>query len=63
MPDWSYHGIFRPLLNILPPNVSRELIHRGMSFIATLPFQIGPQVIHFLGREENSPLIQKITMD
>lgn len=59
MPDWSYHGIFRPLLNILPPNVSRELIHRGMSFIATLPFQIGPQVIHFLGREENSPLIQK----
>ncbi|MBP2076641.1 dihydroorotate dehydrogenase [Oceanobacillus polygoni] len=59
MPDWSYHGIFRPLLNRLPPNVSRELIHRGMSFIATLPLQIGPQLIHFLGREESSPLIHQ----
>lgn len=59
MPDWSYHGIFRPLLNRLPPNVSRELIHRGMSFIATLPLQIGPHLIHFLGREESSPRIHQ----
>ncbi|MGE6752911.1 dihydroorotate dehydrogenase [Rossellomorea sp. NPDC071047] len=55
MPDWSYHGIFKPVLSKLPAYVSREIIHRGMSTIASLP--LGPNIIHFLGREECSPLL------
>jgi dihydroorotate dehydrogenase len=59
MPDWSYHGIFKPLLTKLPPTVAREFIHRGMNLIASLPFGIGSQIINFLGREESSPFIGK----
>lgn len=59
MPDWSYHGIFKPLLTKLPPTISREFIHRGMNAVASIPFNIGSQIINFLGREESSPLLQK----
>lgn len=59
MPDWSYHGIFKPILSALPPTLSREFIHRGMSVVANLPFGMGPHIINFLGREESSPLIHK----
>ncbi|WRP08646.1 hypothetical protein U9J35_10945 [Rossellomorea aquimaris] len=57
MPDWSYHGIFKPALSKLPAYMSREFIHRGMSTIASLP--LGPNIIHFLGREECSPLLYR----
>ena len=59
MPDWSYHGIFRPILSKLPPTVSREFIHKRMNMIASLPFGLGGHVINFLGREESSPLLHK----
>ncbi|WP_100333379.1 beta/alpha barrel domain-containing protein [Bacillus alkalisoli] len=59
MPDWSYHGIFRPVLSKLPPTVSREFIHKRMNTIASLPFGLGGHVINFLGREESSPLLKK----
>ncbi|MGY3716161.1 dihydroorotate dehydrogenase [Sutcliffiella cohnii] len=60
MPDWSYHGIFKPVLSALPPTLSREFIHRGMNMIASLPFGMGAHVINFLGREESSPLLHKV---
>ncbi|RJR12512.1 dihydroorotate dehydrogenase [Candidatus Parcubacteria bacterium] len=59
MPDWSYHGIFKPVLSLLPPIVAREFIHRGMNTIASLPFGLGSHVINFLGREECSPVLHK----
>ncbi|MDZ5472323.1 dihydroorotate dehydrogenase [Bacillus sp. 31A1R] len=59
MPDWSYHGIFKPILSALPPTLSREFIHRGMSIVASLPFGMGSHVINFLGREECSKLLHK----
>lgn len=59
MPDWSYHGIFKPVFSILPPLVAREFIHRGMNTIASLPFGLGSHIINFLGREECSPLLHK----
>ncbi|RBP07759.1 dihydroorotate dehydrogenase [Rossellomorea aquimaris] len=57
MPDWSYHGIFKPALSKLPAYMSREFIHRGMSTIASLP--LGPHIINFLGREECPPQLKK----
>lgn len=63
MPDWSYHGIFKPLLMKLPPAVSREFIHRGMNTIASLPLGLGGTIINFLGREECSPYLQTEQMD
>ena len=57
MPDWSYHVIFKPILNNLSPVTSREFIHKGMNRIASLPF--GPHVINFLGREESSPSLSR----
>lgn len=57
MPDWSYHGIFKPVLTKLPANLSREFIHRGISAVASLPF--GPHLINFLGREECSPRLKR----
>ncbi|NLP51406.1 dihydroorotate dehydrogenase [Bacillus sp. RO1] len=63
MPDWSYHGIFKPILMKLPPVVSREFIHRGMNTIASIPFGVGENIINFLGREECSPYLQTEQMD
>ena len=63
MPDWSYHGIFRPVFKKIPPIWSREFIHRGMNAIASLPFGVGGHIINFLGREESSPLLEKKLMD
>ncbi|TMU87594.1 dihydroorotate dehydrogenase [Bacillus sp. BHET2] len=57
MPDWSYHGIFKPILSKIPSYMSREFIHKGMSIIASLP--LGPHIINFIGREECSPLLNK----
>lgn len=59
LPDWSYHGIFKPILTKLPPTISREFIHRGMSIIASIPFGLGSHIINFLGREESSHLLEK----
>ncbi|WP_456276162.1 dihydroorotate dehydrogenase [Bacillus sp. AK128] len=47
MPDWSYHTVFKPLLNSIHPATSRELIHRSMNMISALPF--GEKFIEFLG--------------
>ncbi len=63
MPDWSYHGIFKPVLSKLPPVWSREFIHRGMNVIASLPFGLGGHIINFLGREESSPLLENKHMN
>ncbi|MEH7236956.1 dihydroorotate dehydrogenase [Bacillus sp. JJ1562] len=57
MPDWSYHGLFKPILSRLSPYQSREFIHRGMNLIASIPG--GHHFIHFLGREESSELVKK----
>ncbi len=57
MPDWSYHGLFKPILSRLSPYQSREFIHRGMNNIASVPG--GHHLIHFLGREESSELVKK----
>ncbi|MEH7387937.1 dihydroorotate dehydrogenase [Bacillus sp. JJ1521] len=57
MPDWSYHGLFKPILSRLSPYHSREFIHRGMNTIASVPG--GHRLIHFLGREESSELVKK----
>jgi dihydroorotate dehydrogenase len=47
MPDWSYHTLFKPVLNKLTPTISREFIHRGMSTLAST--SIGEKLIEFLG--------------
>lgn len=57
MPDWSYHGLFKPILSRLSPYRSREFIHRGMNLVASIPG--GKHFIHFLGREESSELVKK----
>jgi dihydroorotate dehydrogenase len=57
MPDWSYHVIFKPILNKVSPVSSREFIHRGMNRIASLPF--GSMIINFLGREESAPSLSR----
>jgi dihydroorotate dehydrogenase len=57
MPDWSYHTLFKPVLQKLPPTVSRELIHRGMSFLASS--FLGEKLIEFLGHMSPSKHIQK----
>ncbi|UCZ53824.1 dihydroorotate dehydrogenase [Bacillus shivajii] len=57
MPDWSYHLLFKPVLNHFSPERSRAFIHRAMNVIASTPG--GRHVIHFLGREESSPLHKK----
>ncbi|MEH7222861.1 dihydroorotate dehydrogenase [Bacillus sp. JJ1566] len=57
MPDWSYHGLFKPILSRVSPYQSREFIHRGMNLIASIPG--GHRLIHFLGREESSELVKK----
>jgi dihydroorotate dehydrogenase len=57
MPDWSYHPIFKPILQKLPPTFSREFIHRGMSSIASAP--IGEKLIEFLGHMSPSNHIQR----
>lgn len=57
MPDWSYHTLFKPILQKLPPSHSREFIHRGMSFLSST--SIGEKVIEFLGHMSPSKNIQK----
>lgn len=47
MPDWSYHPLFKPIVSRLPGSMGREFIHRGMSFIASVPG--GSRLIEFLG--------------
>lgn len=47
MPDWSYHPLFKPIVSRLPGSMGREFIHRGMSFIASVPG--GSRFIEFLG--------------
>ncbi|KON90078.1 dihydroorotate dehydrogenase [Sporosarcina globispora] len=57
MPDWSYHPIFKPILQKLPPSFSREFIHRGMSMISSS--RIGEAFIEFLGHMEPSRKVAK----
>lgn len=57
MPDWSYHPIFKPILQKLPPSFSREFIHRGMSIIASS--RIGEALIEFLDHMEPSQKISE----
>jgi dihydroorotate dehydrogenase len=52
MPDWSYHTMFQRLLFKLPGHISREMIHKSMSSIASLPG--GNSFIRFLGQMETS---------
>lgn len=37
MSDWSYHPIFKHLVVKLPGHIGRDLIHKGMSGISTIP--------------------------
>lgn len=57
MPDWSYHPLFKPWLFRLPGEKGREFIHRGMSFISSLPG--GSGFIEFLGHMAPSPQLKK----
>lgn len=57
MPDWSYHPIFKPILQKLPASFSREFIHRGMSMISSTA--IGEAVIEFLGHMAPSKDLEK----
>ncbi|MGG0718424.1 dihydroorotate dehydrogenase [Robertmurraya massiliosenegalensis] len=57
MPDWSYHPLFKPWLFRLPGEKGREFIHRGMSFISSLPGGVG--FIEFLGHMAPSPQLKK----
>jgi dihydroorotate dehydrogenase len=57
MPDWSYHTIFKPVLQKLPPALSRELIHGGMSVLSST--LLGEKLIEFLGHLSPSKQIQK----
>ncbi|MGM0874934.1 MAG: dihydroorotate dehydrogenase [Bacillota bacterium] len=61
MPDWSYHPLFQRLLFKIPGHVSREIIHRSMSSITSIPG--GKQLIRFLGHMETSPHIEIKTSD
>lgn len=61
MPDWSYHPLFQRLLFRIPGHISREIIHRGMSGIASIPG--GKKLIRFLGHMDTSPHIQIKTND
>lgn len=61
MPDWSYHTMFQKLLFKLPEHISRELILKSMSSIASIPG--GKKVIRFLGHMETSPHIEVKTSD
>ncbi|MBO1513215.1 dihydroorotate dehydrogenase [Metabacillus bambusae] len=61
MPDWSYHPIFKGTLLKLPGHFSRELIHKSMSSIASIPG--GRKFIHFLGHMETSPEIRVNTSE
>lgn len=60
MPDWSYHPLFKPVLSRLNEGIGREFIHRGMSFITSLPG--GPRLIEFLGHMAPSNLLRKNIM-
>jgi dihydroorotate dehydrogenase len=57
MPDWSYHVLFKPILAKLPPDTSREFIHRSMNSLSSKPG--GKHLINFLGREESSWRLEK----
>lgn len=57
LPDWSYHTIFNPILQKLPPSFSREFIHRGMSMISSAP--TGEAFIEFLGHMAPSKKLEK----
>jgi dihydroorotate dehydrogenase len=61
MPDWSYHTLFRPILHRLPAQVSRDFIHRSMSFISSIPF--GSKLISFLGHFDNDLRLSKTIGD
>ncbi|MCJ8008681.1 dihydroorotate dehydrogenase [Lederbergia wuyishanensis] len=57
MPDWSYHTIFKPILLKLPPSISREFIHRGMSTLSSS--SMGEIFIEFLGHMSPSKKMKK----
>lgn len=58
MPDWSYHPLKKLALDKLRPRTSRELIHKSMSTIASIPG--GRGLIGFLGHMQPSQEIQKV---
>lgn len=57
MPDWSYHPLFKPIVSRLPSSIGREFIHRGMSYIASVPG--GSRLIEFLGHMAPSPHLKQ----
>ncbi|MDT0163044.1 dihydroorotate dehydrogenase [Bacillus sp. AG4(2022)] len=57
MPDWSYHPIFKPILERLPGGAGREFIHKGMNTLSSLPG--GRHIIEFLGHMSPAPELQK----
>jgi dihydroorotate dehydrogenase len=56
LPDWSYHTLFKPVVSRLPGSHGREFIHRGMSFISSIPG--GSKFIEILGHTEPSPKLE-----
>ena len=47
MPDWSYHTIFRPVLERLPARLARNIVLKAMGMLASAPG--GGRLINFLG--------------
>ncbi|MGG4489834.1 dihydroorotate dehydrogenase [Metabacillus idriensis] len=57
MPDWSYHPLKKLLLDKIRPKTSRELLHKSMSTIASIP--VGRDLIEFLGHMKPPGEFQK----
>ncbi|TXK76114.1 hypothetical protein FU659_26190 [Paenibacillus sp. N3.4] len=56
MPDWSYHGIFRPLLFGLPGRIARDLTLGAIGGLSRIPG--GTLVIKTMGHMELSPILE-----
>lgn len=56
MPDWSYHGLFRPLLFRLPAELARDVTLGAMGALCKLPG--GSWVIRTMGHMELYPALE-----
>lgn len=57
MPDWSYHGLFRPLLFRLPAKLARDVTLGAMGILCKLPG--GKVIIRAMGHMEMFPILDK----
>lgn len=49
LPDWSYHGLFKPLLDRLAPEQARKLTLSAVGMLGRLPLGIGLKIIEWMG--------------